>query len=89
MKTSRSLFCSGILIFCFFLASCGIINAQFQRRPTPNDNLVSTEVLPGDKVVFRIYAPQAESVTVTGYMGWNQRVDFVKASVGVWTGTFE
>jgi enterochelin esterase-like enzyme len=76
-------------IFCLllFLSPSGILNAQFQRQPTPNDNLNSAEVIPGDKVIFRIYAPQAKTVTVTGDMGWNVKVDFVKDSVGVWSGT--
>ena len=31
----------------------------------PNPNLKSTEVLPGHRVVFRIYAPKATAVTLT------------------------
>jgi len=44
-------------------------------QPNPNLNLKSTEVLPDHRVVFRIYAPKANAVTLTG--------DFV--TQGPWT----
>jgi len=34
--------------------------------PNPNFNLKSTEVLPDGRVMFRIYAPKASAVTLTG-----------------------
>ena len=37
-----------------------------QRQPTPNDTLKSPEVLADNKVTFRIYAPKATEVTVSG-----------------------
>jgi enterochelin esterase family protein len=37
-----------------------------QRPPTPNDTLKSPEVLPDNRVTFRIYAPKATEVTVSG-----------------------
>lgn len=37
-----------------------------RREPTPNDTLKSPEVLPDHRVVFRIYAPKATEVTVSG-----------------------
>jgi enterochelin esterase family protein len=37
-----------------------------QRAPTPNDTLKSPEVLPDNHVTFRIYAPKASEVTITG-----------------------
>jgi hypothetical protein len=40
--------------------------AQPQWQPTPNDTLKSPEVLPDLRVVFRIYAPKASAVTLTG-----------------------
>jgi enterochelin esterase-like enzyme len=41
--------------------------AQMQRRePTPNDTLKSPEVLPDHRVIFRIYAPKASEVSVSG-----------------------
>jgi enterochelin esterase-like enzyme/lysophospholipase L1-like esterase len=63
-------------------------DSPFMRQPTPNDKLISAEVIPGNKVKFRIYAPQARSVSVAGDMGWNLKIDFVKDSVGIWTGIF-
>jgi len=36
------------------------------RTPTPNDNLISPEVLPDHRVVFRIFAPKATQVSITG-----------------------
>jgi enterochelin esterase family protein len=39
------------------------------RRPTPNDGLKSTEVAPDHKVTFRIYAPKADEVSVSGDFG--------------------
>src|SRR5580658_3720723 len=49
--------------------------AQPPRPPTPNDTLKSTEVLPDHRVVFRIYAPKASAVTLTG--------DFVAQGRGI------
>jgi enterochelin esterase family protein len=40
--------------------------AQPQWQQTPNDTLKSPEVLPDLRVVFRIYAPKASAVTLTG-----------------------
>src|SRR6185295_10532821 len=37
-----------------------------QRQPTPNDTLKSPEVLADNRVAFRIYAPKASEVTVSG-----------------------
>src|SRR5262249_4451243 len=36
------------------------------RQPTPNDTLKSPEILPDRRVTFRIYAPKASDVTLTG-----------------------
>ena len=44
-----------------------LILAQSPRRqPTPNDTLKSPEVLSDNRVVFRIYAPKASEVTLSG-----------------------
>ena len=40
-----------------------------RRTPTPNDTLVSHEILPDNKVTFRIYAPKASEVSVSGDFG--------------------
>ncbi len=64
-------------------------NAQWYRQPTPNDTLRSTVVLPGNKVVFQIYAPKAESVAVSGDLPWTSPVKFEKQENGVWKGRLD
>jgi enterochelin esterase-like enzyme len=60
--------------------------AMAQRpQPTANDSLISTEVLPGNKVAFRIYAPKADSVNLRSDDKWD-KIDFKKDSRGVWEG---
>ena len=65
------------------------LSAQWMRQPTPNDTLQSTRVLPDGKVLFQIYAPQAQSVSVGGDLPWNKPVKFEKAENGVWKGVCE
>ena len=43
-----------------------------RRQPTPNDTLKSTEVSADHKVTFRIYAPKASEVSVSGDFGRRQ-----------------
>jgi enterochelin esterase family protein len=59
--------------------------AQAQRRPTPNDTLKSTEVASDHKVTFRIYAPKADEVSVSGDFGQGGRMQ--KDDTGVWSVT--
>lgn len=54
-----------------------------QRKPTPNDSLISAEVLPGNNVAFRIYAPDAKQVALSSDDRWD-KVEFKKDSRGVW-----
>jgi enterochelin esterase family protein len=54
-----------------------------QRRPTPNDALKSTEVAADHKVTFRIYAPKADAVTLTGDFG--RGGPMTKDDKGVWS----
>ena len=64
-RTSRLGFAAALLC----LASVAPPRAEAQpppRQPTPNDTLKSTEVAPDRKVTFRIYAPKAEEVSVSG-----------------------
>jgi len=61
--------------------------AQWNFRPTPNDTLHSVQVLPDGKVAVRIYAPQAETVSLGGDI-WT-RSPFVKAENGVWETVIE
>lgn len=61
-----------------------VASAQFpQRRPTPNDTLISTEIAPDKKVTFRIYAPKAEEVSVGGDFG--RGGPMTKDEQGVWS----
>lgn len=57
-----------------------------QRQPTPNDTLVSPEVMSDRKVAFRIYAPKAESVRLAGsdIPNLGQGAAMTKAENGVW-----
>jgi enterochelin esterase-like enzyme len=54
-----------------------------RREPTPNDTLKSTEVASDRKVTFRIYAPKADEVTLSGDFGQEQKM--TKDDKGVWS----
>jgi len=59
-----------------------------QRQPTPNDTLVSPEVLSDKRVTFRIYAPKATEVTLRGdWMEAAGTVKLEKNDQGVWSTT--
>jgi enterochelin esterase family protein len=60
-------------------------SAQGQRRSTPNDNLKSTEVADDHTVTFRIYAPKASEVSVSGDFAQGGRM--AKDDQGVWSKT--
>lgn len=62
---------------------------QWYRQPTPNDTLQSVRVLPDGKVLFQLYAPQAQSVMVLGDLPWDKPVKFEKTADGVWKGLCE
>ncbi len=54
------------------------------RRPTtPNDTLKSVEVAPDHKVTFRIYAPKADDVSVSGDFGAGGKL--TKDEQGIWS----
>ena len=59
--------------------------AQGQRRSTPNDTLKSTEVAEDHKVTFRIYAPRAGEVSVSGDFAQGGKME--KDDQGVWSRT--
>lgn len=62
------------------------LSAQWQR--TPNDTLQSVRVLSDGKVMFSIYAPEAEQVGLAGdIVPWGTRLEPVKQDNGVWTVT--
>ena len=88
MTTGFSRFAFGSLLL--ILAAFSESNAQgtAQRTPTPNDTLVSTEVLSDHRVTFRIYAPKASDVTLRGdWMGTQEPVKLEKNDQGVWSAT--
>jgi enterochelin esterase-like enzyme len=59
-----------------------------RREPTPNDTLVSPEVLSDRKVTFRIYAPKATAVTVGGdWAGTSGPAKLEKDDKGAWSVT--
>jgi enterochelin esterase family protein len=59
--------------------------AQGQRRSTPNDSLKSIEIADDHRVTFRIYAPRASEVSVSGDFGQGGRME--KDDQGVWSRT--
>ncbi|MSV27759.1 MAG: esterase [Bryobacterales bacterium] len=70
-------------------AAAPFIHAQPPARPaTPNDTLVSPEVLAGNRVAFRIYAPKAAAVTLRGdFMEGPGAMNLEKDANGVWSVT--
>src|SRR5256886_17464620 len=69
-------------------ASTAAAQGRLQRQPTPNDTLKSPEVLPDHRVVFRIYAPKASEVSVSGDWIAQQRGTggkLEKDDKGVWS----
>jgi enterochelin esterase-like enzyme len=78
-------FRSGAVLALLALASLAPPRAEAQpprRQPTPNDTLKSTEVAPDHKVTFRIYAPKADEVSVSGDFGGGK---LTKDEKGVWS----
>jgi enterochelin esterase-like enzyme len=58
------------------------------RPPTPNDTLVSPEIVKDGQVVFRIYAPKASQVQLRGdWMEGSDLVSLQKDESGVWSAT--
>ncbi|MRT93706.1 alpha/beta hydrolase-fold protein [Ancylomarina sp. 16SWW S1-10-2] len=68
-----------VVLFC-----CLNIIAIAQQT-NPNQSLKSPEVLPGNKVAFRIYAPNAKNVTLRSDDKWD-KIEFNKDEKGVWEG---
>ncbi len=73
----------GAALLAFATVSPSIATAQGQRRTTPNDSLKSTEVAPDRKVTFRIYAPKADEVSVSGDFAQGGKMQ--KDEAGVWS----
>jgi enterochelin esterase family protein len=80
----------GLVVGLFLLACTGSPRAVAQaprREPTPNDTLVSPEVLSDRRVTFRVYAPKASEVTVGGDWAASGPVKLEKDDKGVWSAT--
>lgn len=75
-----------LVLAAFCLAS---VFAQPQRRePTPNDTLKSPDVSADHHVTFRIYAPKASEVTLTGdWLGAAPPPKLTKDEHGIWSVT--
>lgn len=74
-----------LLFAAFLFTGLHATAQQPQRKPTPNDTLVSPEVQADHKVTFRIYAPKASEVTVGGDFGTPAKL--TKDDNGVWSAT--
>ena len=75
------------LILMLACACATLASAQgWSVRRTPNDTLRST-VVEGNRVIFQLYAPQAQQVSVSGDLPG--RVQFTKDENGVWKGLLE
>jgi enterochelin esterase-like enzyme len=85
-KSTPTLCASLLLLLSGFLATS---SAQVARRePTPNDTLVSPEVLTDHRVTFRIYAPKASEVILRGdWMDAPEPLRLTKDDKGVWSAT--
>lgn len=74
------------LIICilFCLSACKMTQGP---QPNPNYSLISTEVLPGNKVAFRIYAPEANKVALrSGDIPDDVKIVLERDSQGIWEG---
>ncbi|HOH07979.1 MAG TPA: alpha/beta hydrolase-fold protein [bacterium] len=61
--------------------------AHAQWKPSPGDTLQTPVFLPGNQVLFRIYAPNAEMVKLAGgdlpSLGWTGK-EMTRSSEGIW-----
>lgn len=86
MTTCKTI-CMGFLLT---ISALTVFAQQPQRQPTPNDTLVSPEVHADNRVTFRIYAPNADEVTVGGDwipQGLGTGGKLTKDDKGVWAMT--
>jgi enterochelin esterase-like enzyme len=85
MMFSRTIRFGAVVLMAMACLSTSQARAQGPRRtPTPNDTLKSTEVAADHKVTFRIYAPKATEVSVSGDFGGGK---MTKDDKGVWSVT--
>jgi enterochelin esterase-like enzyme len=84
------------LLSCFMLilnVSVSEIKAQNDAKPAPRPTfrmgmvIISPEILPDKQVTFRLFAPKANEVTVSGewMTGFGASVPLVKNDTGLWT----
>ncbi len=75
------------MVLLSLLSMAIISQAQmFNRTPTPNDSLKSTNILSNGDVVFQIYAPDAKNVTLGGdIVPFGTTLESKKADNGVWS----
>jgi enterochelin esterase family protein len=71
------------LLFLLGAAAPPALAQPPRRQPTPNDDLKSAEVAADHKVTFRIYAPKADEVSVSGEFGPGGPMS--KDDRGVWS----
>jgi enterochelin esterase family protein len=73
--------------FAALLLFSSVVSAQpFRGNPTPNDTLKSVRFLPGNNIIFIIYAPKADTVKVSGdFPGGYPATKLTKADNGVWS----
>ena len=77
-----------MLAMAFGLICTGFVyDLQAQWNPTPGDTLVSPKIMAGNQIQFRIYAPHAESVKLTGSdipgISWTGK-EMTKTPEGIW-----
>jgi len=80
-------YAAGLLFMVLAMPQRMVAQAQ-QRVVTPNDTLVSPEVSPDHRVTFRIYAPKASEVAITGdwiSQGRGTGGNLRKDDQGVWS----
>jgi enterochelin esterase-like enzyme len=58
---------------------------KVEKKPNPKKDFASTEILPDNKVAFRIYAPDAKTVNLKSADKW-AKINFKKGDNGVWEG---
>ncbi|WP_111707621.1 alpha/beta hydrolase-fold protein [Lutibacter citreus] len=61
--------------------------SAFVMAQTPKDDFKSTEILPNNQAAFRIFAPNAKSVSLSARMG-KEKAEFKKNEQGVWEAIF-
>ncbi|MEZ5071315.1 MAG: alpha/beta hydrolase-fold protein [Bacteroidales bacterium] len=73
-------------VLLFLTLGTALVQAQFNRTPTPNDTLHSTRILSNGDVILSIYAPEAATVSASGdIVPWGQTLETNKTDNGVWT----